>query len=452
MRETIVLAGIVACLSFAEDSAPWKVEPPKIERTVKVKTLAEAQEAVKQAGTKVVLEADIDAAGEDGLVLAAIDILIDGNGKTIANAKRGVASENEALQRIEVCNLTLKDCGYGLFMRRDQHLHVHHNTVTGAKGLGMHFENSFGSHGRFFEVHDNTVSGGRSGCILFQDGCTDGRVYNNTCSDGGYGPQSYANGCLNFDSNMIRVEIYGNRIEGGTFGLAIRGQNNSGMYDCIIHDNTVSKAKKAGIRICYETFRNILRDNTVKDCPVALHYQRAYKVFGNVLDGVTVDNCPLAVLIEGASTEPPKDGQKPEPPMDGNVDRLVLKDWKAGAQVAKVGGGVKVHTLADAGAWFDGAVTVEGDAKVVWASYAHVTLLDGDKPAAGAEVTCGELKAVTTKDGRARVGPFAAREITKDGSREVAQPQTLKVSFSGKHASATFTPDGAAKELTLKLE
>jgi len=452
MRTTTITSFfLVVELGFPQERTSWKLEPPLIERTVRVKTLVEAKEAVTRPGTQVVFDADIDAAGEDGLVLSVNDIVIDGNGKTLANARRGVASEHEVLQRIEIRNLTLKDCGVGVFMRRDQHLHVHHNTVVGSKSVGMHFENSFGNHGRFFEVHDNTVRGGPKGGIVFQDGCTDGRVYDNVCIDGGYGPQSYANGCLNFDSNMIRVEIYGNRIEGGTFGLALRGQNNSGMHSCQIYGNSVSKARKAGIRICYETFRNVLRDNTVQDCPVALYYERAYKVYGNLLDGVTIRNCPLPLLVEGATTVP-VEGRKPEPFADANVDRLVLKEWKPGAPIARISGGVKVHTIADAGPWYEGAVKVEGDAKVTWASFAHVTVLDSGKPVAGAEVTCEGLKGATGSDGRVRLGPFSSTEITQDGSRTIARSRTLNAAFRDKKAAATFVPDGSPKELTLDLK
>lgn len=426
----------------------WRLEAPRIDHSVKVRTLQECQAAVGQPHTAVTLDADIDGAGQIVFNIRTDHILIDGNGHTIRNALMAVQSDHIPRHHIEVRNLVIEKAEIGIHLRRDVHVHVHHNTVLGCTSRGLRFENSSGKHGRYFEVHDNHVQGGRQGCIVFQDGCSDGRVYNNTCIDGGYRPQSNSSACLNFDSNIIRVEAYGNRIEGGSYGLALHGENKRGMVGCSMHDNTIVKAKLAGIRIGAVTSRNVLRNNTVRDCPVGILYQQANRVHANLVDGLTIANCALPVQLEGPAGADPKSLTA----TTRNVDRLVLPGWKGNAPVVKASGDVAEHTVADAGVWAAGAVVIDGPAKVLWSSYAHVVVVDQGKPVPGVQVAAGPFQATTDATGRALLGPFPAVEVTDAGAKFVAQAIRIQAALGNQRADAMFTPDGAAAHVALSLK
>jgi hypothetical protein len=139
-------------------------------------------------------------------------------------------------------------------------------------------------------------------------------------------------------------------------------------------------------------------------------------------------------------------------PAAGNVDRLILKNWKGSGPVVQISPGVTDHTIADAGVWADGAAVIEGEAKLIWASFAHVIVLDGKQPVEGAEVVISDSKAKTGKDGKAILGPFPVMEVTRQSAKTVAREYQVQVAHLGKKASSSFKPDGTPINLKLILK
>jgi hypothetical protein len=213
-------------------------------------------------GETYVLASDLSLAGGNAITVSTDDIVIDGNGKTLAYANTGAGYGvfiNFNVTRLEIKNLSLvqgeydpvdgervhaifRNGNYSGIRIHDNVIRVNHGgSSDNAYGHGIYMSNSSpGSTGTEIYRNKISVTGTSAGRGISLDGGA-ARIFENTIIMSGltYAPAGYGRAIL---VGGRGIEIYGNKIILDSNSDTLQGICLWGVSHAEIHDNNITTA------------------------------------------------------------------------------------------------------------------------------------------------------------------------------------------------------------------